>query len=399
MIGLRPSGVGLPLVGVEGTVGAGDYAGELGAYHDSGEYAKDLAAVGNRARRYLVRRSRRIRRDAAAGCARAKRRGAPPKMLAAACRKPKLGIVFDIDETTLSNYSCLAPSNFEQAVVGLLTCAAQATSPAIRPTKRIYNYAVSHGIGVYFITGPARGHPRGAGADGGEPRRRGLHQARRADPRAGDRLQHRRVQVGRAGGDRTQGRAAHRQRRRPGVRPRRRARRPRLQVPEPVLLHRRVATPGGSPRLPRASRRRRPRGPAGPPPRPRHRRERLARAGRRARPRAPAARRLAAGAADAPRLARLPLVRGPAGRLPGPGDLPRQLPRPRGLPRRPLGADGARPRADGAGRLLDGVGDELLAGAVRRAAAARRRSSLSPASSPSSTAGSRTSPHARGCRS
>lgn len=144
VVGLRPSGVGLPLVGVEGTVGAGDYAGELNAYHDSGEYGRDLAAVGNRAYRFLIKRSRRIRRNAASACARD--RGAP-------CRRPKLGIVFDIDETTLSNYSCLAPSNFGQAVVGLLTCAAQATSPAIAPTKRIYDYAVAHGIGVYFITG------------------------------------------------------------------------------------------------------------------------------------------------------------------------------------------------------------------------------------------------------
>jgi acid phosphatase len=153
VVGLRPSGVGLPLVGVEGTVGAGDYASELAAYHDSGEYARDLAAIGNRARRYLIKRSRHIRRKAAAACARAKRGDAPPKQVAAACRRPKLGVVFDIDETSLSNYSCLAPSNFEQAVVGLLTCAAQATSPAIGPTKRIYRYAVSHGIGVYFITG------------------------------------------------------------------------------------------------------------------------------------------------------------------------------------------------------------------------------------------------------
>ena len=113
VVGLRPSGVGLPLVGVEGTVGAGDYASELAAYHDSGDYARDLAAVGNRARRYLIKRSRRIRRNAAAACARAKRGDAPPRQVAAACRRPKLGVVFDIDETSLSNYSCLAPSNFE----------------------------------------------------------------------------------------------------------------------------------------------------------------------------------------------------------------------------------------------------------------------------------------------
>jgi hypothetical protein len=153
VVGLRPTGVGLPLVGVEGTVGAGDYAGELDAYHDSGEYQRDLAAVGRRAYKYLVRRSRVVRRAAAARCRRARRNGLSGTALARACRKPKLGVVFDIDETTLSNYECLRSMGFANAVPALVLCAAQATSPAIAPTKRIYRYALAHGIGVYFITG------------------------------------------------------------------------------------------------------------------------------------------------------------------------------------------------------------------------------------------------------
>jgi hypothetical protein len=153
VVGLRPTGVGLPLVGVEGTVGAGDYASELGHYHDSGEYQKDLAAVGRRAFKYLVKRSRAVRRAAAARCRRAKRNGRSGEALTRACRKPKLGVVFDIDETTLSNYACLAAANFANATPALVTCAAQATSPAIAPTKRIYDYALHHGIAVYFITG------------------------------------------------------------------------------------------------------------------------------------------------------------------------------------------------------------------------------------------------------
>jgi HAD superfamily, subfamily IIIB (Acid phosphatase) len=153
VVGLRPTGVGLPLVGVEGTVGIGDYGQELGAYHDSGEYGKDLAAVGRRALKYLVKRSRAVRRAATARCRRAKRNGLTGQALTRACRKPKLGVVFDIDETTLSNYRCLESMGFANATPALVLCAAQATSPAIAPTKRIYRYALAHGIGVYFITG------------------------------------------------------------------------------------------------------------------------------------------------------------------------------------------------------------------------------------------------------
>jgi hypothetical protein len=153
LIGLRPTGVGLPLIGVEGTVGAGDYAGELRRYHDSGEYERDLSAVGERALGYLKRRSQAIRRRAAKRCRRAKRADASAAAVARACRKPELGVVFDIDETTLSNYDCLATTAFTQATPALALCVAAASSPAIAPTKEIYDYALDHRIGVYFITG------------------------------------------------------------------------------------------------------------------------------------------------------------------------------------------------------------------------------------------------------
>ena len=153
LIGLRPTGVGLPLIGVEGTVGAADYGAELRRYHDSGEYARDLEAVGERALNFVKLRSQKVRRAAAKRCRRARRSGAPDAAVARACRKPKLGLVFDIDETTLSNYECLATTAFTQATAALALCVAAASSPAIAPTKAIYDYALDHRIGVYFITG------------------------------------------------------------------------------------------------------------------------------------------------------------------------------------------------------------------------------------------------------
>jgi hypothetical protein len=134
VVGLRPSGVGLPMIGAEGTVGVGDYAEEMRPYHDSGAYARDLAAVGKRAFRFVVKRSRKLRR-------------------AAEGRKPKLGVVFDIDETSLSNYHCLESLNFAQATPALATCVIQASGRAIAPTLRIWRYATRHGIRTYFITG------------------------------------------------------------------------------------------------------------------------------------------------------------------------------------------------------------------------------------------------------
>ncbi len=60
ILGIRPTGVGLPLVGGTGTVGAGDLAPLLKAYHDSGQYEKDLTAVDARALRYLAVRLHRM---------------------------------------------------------------------------------------------------------------------------------------------------------------------------------------------------------------------------------------------------------------------------------------------------------------------------------------------------
>ena len=85
----------------------------------------------------------------------------------------------------------------------------------------------------------------------------------------------------------------------------------------------------------------------------------------------------------------------PAGGLPRPGDLPRRVHGARRVPRRALGAHRPDARTDRPGRVLDGLGDELLARAGRRPAARLPASSRSPGSFRRSRAGSRTWPIAR----
>ena len=112
---------------------------------------------------------------------------------------------------------------------------------------------------------------------------------------------------------------------------------------------------------------------------------------RRARPRAPPPRRHPARAAPAARLARLPLVRRAARRLPRPRHVPRGLRRRSPSCTTSCGSGPALDaRADRVRRLLDGLGDELLARARPGPPGARRGSSRSRASSRSSRAGSPT---------
>ncbi len=130
----RPTGVGLPRIGADGTVGAGDYAQALKSYHDGGGYQRDLKTVDGRAEDYLARRLREMKRDPSA-------KQKPPAM------------VLDIDETSLSNYQYLAATNFTGAVGALAAAVAAANDPPIKPTLNLFKYAKGHGVAVFFITG------------------------------------------------------------------------------------------------------------------------------------------------------------------------------------------------------------------------------------------------------
>jgi predicted secreted acid phosphatase len=97
-------------------------------YHDSGEYEREMREVANRARDYLETKY-------------------PNKS-----QNEKIAVVFDIDETTLSNWDVMAECGF---------CAYSVQTklhpdphgPAIVPVLELYNFAKSRGIALFFITG------------------------------------------------------------------------------------------------------------------------------------------------------------------------------------------------------------------------------------------------------
>ena len=145
-VSVRPTGVGLPLIGAHGTVGAGDYVPDLRAYHDSGQYAKDLSAVGSRAQKYLGRSVKRLNSKAKQRC---RKRDIPAKQ----CKKPKLAMTLDIDETSLSNYQEISTTGFAGTTAALAVALAEADSPAIGPTLKLFRFAKQRGVDVFFITG------------------------------------------------------------------------------------------------------------------------------------------------------------------------------------------------------------------------------------------------------
>jgi hypothetical protein len=141
---LRPTGVGLPRIGLHGTVGAGDLGASLFQYHDSGHYASDLEKMGGKAQAYLDRRVPKIRKKARKRC---------HSQAIDPCPKPRLAMVLDIDETSLSNYGALAAANFKDTSGALAASAIAADAPAIGPTLDLYEDARDMNVSVFFITG------------------------------------------------------------------------------------------------------------------------------------------------------------------------------------------------------------------------------------------------------
>ena len=103
---------------------------ELLDYIHSGEYAKAVANVALQANKYLVRR---LRHPAPAG--------------------KKLAIVFDIDETTLSNLSQILANDFGYVPEVWNKWVAVGQATAIIPVQTVYDTAVRAKIDVFFITG------------------------------------------------------------------------------------------------------------------------------------------------------------------------------------------------------------------------------------------------------
>jgi predicted secreted acid phosphatase len=102
---------------------------QLRAYIDSGGYAQGVAAVALDAAKYLQKRVP---------------RGAKGK---------KMAVVFDIDETTLSNLSQLTANDFAYIPKLWDEWIAAGRCPAIIPVQTVYDAAVRLKVDVFFITG------------------------------------------------------------------------------------------------------------------------------------------------------------------------------------------------------------------------------------------------------
>jgi predicted secreted acid phosphatase len=107
---------------------------ELVKYHDSGEYAQDIAEVDSRALAYLKKR--------------VERRTA----------NEKLAIILDIDETSLSNYRDMVKLSFGGTFADIMVDEDKGTDAVIEPTLAIYQFAKSHGVAVFFVTGRTRNY-------------------------------------------------------------------------------------------------------------------------------------------------------------------------------------------------------------------------------------------------
>ena len=165
--GVRPTAVGLPMIGQHGTFGAVDLSIPILQYHDSGEYERDIGTVANAALARIKLRAPELLHPVGAKhvCKYAYSRIRRPAGRPALYRRERLchikpmsppgkpAIVLDIDETSLSNYSLLAAALFADAPATLNLAGLLAISPAIKPTLAIYRYARANGIAVFFVTG------------------------------------------------------------------------------------------------------------------------------------------------------------------------------------------------------------------------------------------------------
>jgi acid phosphatase len=97
-------------------------------YHDSGEYDREIREVANEARDYLEMRVKHASKD------------------------EKLAAVFDIDETSLSNWEVMSGCGF-CSYPSQVKLYPNAQGSAIIPTLELFNDARKMGVAVFFVTG------------------------------------------------------------------------------------------------------------------------------------------------------------------------------------------------------------------------------------------------------
>lgn len=99
-------------------------------YHDSGKYNQELSKKAQQAKYYLSKKLRSWK-------------GEPQK----------LAIVFDIDETVLSNYPVINKLNFGGTYEQIGKAILKADAPPIQPIRSVYNFAKDKHMTIFFVTG------------------------------------------------------------------------------------------------------------------------------------------------------------------------------------------------------------------------------------------------------
>ena len=102
---------------------------ELIYYHNSGHYQRAISAVTHKAMRYTAKR---VNRNSASS---------HPKRLAA---------VFDIDETSLSNFPSMLKLDFGGTTKAKIRAQDQARDPAILPTLQLFRFEIKNGVTVFL---------------------------------------------------------------------------------------------------------------------------------------------------------------------------------------------------------------------------------------------------------
>lgn len=101
----------------------------VSTYVDSGAYAEDVAMRAREVESWLIAR------------------------VARASAGERLGIVFDIDETVLSNERHMRSRDYGYWPADWSAWVASAQAPALTPVRDAYRRALALGVAVYFITG------------------------------------------------------------------------------------------------------------------------------------------------------------------------------------------------------------------------------------------------------
>jgi hypothetical protein len=151
MVELWDGGGGLPYLGSSTSYNAGDWENALRAYVTSKVYVKQIAKVDAVAERWIGRAGRgRFKLERRRGHSRGVKVVRSSRKDHSSRRKP--AIVFDVDETALSNYSAIDADNFTFGPNSQAE-AVDEIGKALEPTLALYELAQKRGIATFFITG------------------------------------------------------------------------------------------------------------------------------------------------------------------------------------------------------------------------------------------------------